>query len=129
MQINPPRLARGLRELPLAYQFIDIATLVVVDGANDRHVGTHNFLVALELLWDFVVLLRYFGPLFAISLDSAHIAVALAKILRRHGDRALLYHLQVAEVRTRASICKDVLLRHDVVAEIPDLYLIAAIEV
>ena len=129
MQIDPPRLVRGLRQLPLAYHFIDIATLVVVDGANDRHVGAHDFLAALELICDPEVLLRHFDLLFSVSLDSAHIAVALAKILRRHRDLALLYHLQITEVRTRARICKDVLLRHDVVAKIPNLYLIAAIEV
>lgn len=129
MQINPPRLVRGLRQLPLAYHFIDIATLVVVDGANDRHVGAHNFLAAFELIWDSEVLLHHFGPLFSISLDSAHIAVTLAKILRWRSDLALLHHLQITEVRTRAGIREDVLLRHDVVAKIPNLYLIAAIEV
>lgn len=118
---------------------------LVVDGTYDRHVGAYNFLAALKLGSSSVHLLilyvlrslRLVRELLVISaivyvlcvLDVRPREVLLASCPGIGLGYLLLVHLEVAEVSAGALVREDVLLVHDVVAQVLYLYLIATVEV
>ena len=120
--------------MTLAQDLVDVPALIVVDGADDWHVGTHNFLVVFWLILITSDLLHAYlrrkDSFLQILIAIFHIIFNFtALILVGSRDLTLLYHLQVAKVRTRAGICEYVLLRHGVISKIPNLNFVATIEV
>ena len=70
------------------------------------------------------------GVVYVLCMPGTHSSkVVLASRLLIGLRSLLLVHLEVAEVRARALVREDVLLVHEVVAQVLYLYLVAAVEV